>query len=549
MEHMGWWAIVPPVLTIVLALVTKDVILSLFLGIMSGTLIATGGDLFAAIVLFSEKLVANLGDSWNLRIFLFCALLGGLVGLLSRAGASQAFGDWAARHVKTRTGTLITTWIFGLLVFIDDYFNSLAVGTAMRPVTDRMKISRAKLAYILDSTAAPVCILAPVSTWVVTVMSYMRGSEGFGELGMGELELFIRTIPYNFYAIFAILMVLGLALTHRDFGPMLTAERRACDENKLYDENFGFISGDLHDPRGVFNIQSREKVRPIDMFLPMLVLVLSALAAFPVTTWWNAAITEGGPTTFLEAVRTIPVSQGFWEADASMSLMICITFTLMVTVPYMLARRLFSPRMGSEAFVVGVKSMVPALLILAMAWTIGAVIKEAPADGGMGLPAFLTELVERGGMTGRFLPVGLFIISALIACSTGTSWGTMAIMIPIGIPLAMAIAERSGGGAGLLLPEVLMACGAVLGGAVMGDHISPISDTTILSAIGAGCPLLEHVTTQAPYAIFVAVCTGVGYLIGGITKSGWIGFCATLAFFLLGLVALPRLMPGGGKDS
>ena len=219
-------------LTIVLALATKDVVLSLFLGILSGTLIASGGNLFAAVMLFSDKLVTNLGDGWNMRIFLFLALLGALVGLMAKTGASRAFGDWASAHVKTRKGTLLATWAFGVLVFIDDYFNSLAIGTAMRPVSDRMKISRAKLAYILDSTAAPVCILAPVSTWVVTVMSYMRGAEGFDKLGVSELSLFVRTIPYNLYAIFAILMVLAITLTKRDFGPMLTAELRAHNEGQ-----------------------------------------------------------------------------------------------------------------------------------------------------------------------------------------------------------------------------------------------------------------------------------------------------------------------------
>ena len=342
MEHMGWWSIVPPVLTIVLALATKDVVLSLFLGIMSGTLIASGGNLFAAVVLFSEKLVTNLGDGWNMRIFLFCAMLGALVGLMAKAGSSKAFGIWASAHVKTRKGTLLTTWFFGVLVFIDDYFNSLAVGTAMRPVCDRMKISRAKLAYILDSTAAPVCILAPVSTWVVTVMSYMRGAEGFDKLGVSELSLFIQTIPYNLYAIFAILMVLAITLTKRDFGPMLTAELRAHNEGKLYDtDTYGAVAGDLE-------------------------LVATAVAAFPVATWWAAAGSEGGPATFSAAMQSIPLRQAFVDSDASKALMLSIVVTLAISYPYMLARRLFTMRVAGEAFINGIKSMVPALIILSM---------------------------------------------------------------------------------------------------------------------------------------------------------------------------------------
>ncbi len=549
MEHWGWWSILPPVLTIVLALATKDVVLSLFLGIMSGTLIASGGNLFAAVMLFSDKLVTNLGDGWNLRIFLFCALLGALVGLMAKAGSSKAFGDWASAHVKTRTGTLLATWVFGVLVFIDDYFNSLAIGTAMRPVCDRMRISRAKLAYILDSTAAPVCILAPVSTWVVTVMSYMRGSEGFDKLGVSELELFIRTIPYNLYALFAILMVLAITLTKRDFGPMLTAELRAHNDGKLYDtDTFGAVAGDMEAAHGVAESEPKTSVRPLDMVLPMLLLVGSAVAAFPITTWWAAAGSEGGPATFLEAMHSIPLYKGFVDSDASKALMLSIVVTLAVSYPYMLARRLFSMRAAGEAFVTGIKSMVPALIILSMAWTIGSVIKSAPADGGMGLPKFIAELVQRSGMTGGFLPVGLFLISGAIAFSTGTSWGTMAIMIPIGMPIAIAIAEATGNPA-VLLPSVLAACGAVMGGAVLGDHTSPISDTTILSSIGAGCPLLEHVTTQAPYAIFVAVCAGVGHVVSGLSHSGWAGVSVTAALFVAGLFLLPRLMPGGGRDN
>jgi tetracycline resistance efflux pump len=549
MEHMGWWSIVPPVLTILLALATKDVVLSLFLGVLSGTLIASGGNLFAAVMLFGDKLVENLGDGWNLRIFLFCALLGALVGLMARAGSSRAFGDWASAHIKTRTGTLLATWLFGVLVFIDDYFNSLAVGTAMRPVSDRMKISRAKLAYILDSTAAPVCILAPVSTWVVTVMSYMRGAEGFDKLGMSELELFIRTIPYNLYALFAIVMVLAITLTKRDFGPMLAAELRARGDGPLYDaDTYGAVAGDMEETHGVPEGEPRTSVRPLDMVLPMLLLVGSAIVAFPVTTWWAAAGSEGGPATFMEAMRSISLHAAFVDSDASVALMLSIVVTLAVSYPYMLARRLFTMRVAGEAFTSGIQSMVPALIILSMAWTIGAVIKGAPGEGGLGLPKFIAELVQRSGMTGAFLPLGLFLISGVIAFSTGTSWGTMAIMIPIGMPIAIAIAETAGSPE-LMLPAVLSACGAVMGGAVLGDHTSPISDTTILSSIGAGCPLLEHVTTQAPYAIFVAVCAGVGYVVGGLSHSAMASLAVTAALFATGLFLLPRLMPGGGKDA
>lgn len=551
MEHFGWLSILPPLLTIVLALITKDVVLSLFLGIMSGTLIATGGNIFAATMLFSDKLISNLGDGWNLRIFLFCALLGSLVGLLARTGAAQAFGSWMSGRVRSKTGTLLCTSIFGMLVFIDDYFNSLAVGTAMRPVSDRMKISRAKLSYILDSTAAPVCILAPVSTWVVTVMSYMRGTEGFDQLNVSELSYFLQTIPYNIYAILTLIMVVTIAITRRDFGPMLKSELRA-EEGKLFDvDTYGDVTSDLENMSDEVNeLGNAPSVKPFDMILPMLLLIGTAVAAFPITTWWTAAAGEGGPASFMEAFRTIPLKNAFIDTDASVALMLSIIVTLAVTYPYMIFRRLFDLRRASDAFVSGMKSMVPALIILAMAWTIGAIIRDVPADGGIGLPKFIAELVERTGMTAGLMPLGFFIISALIAFSTGTSWGTMAIMIPISMPVSMAIAQTAGVDASVMLAQTLATSAAVMGGAVLGDHTSPISDTTILSAIGANCPLLEHVTTQAPYAIFVAACSALGYLLIGFTDNVWLGWIVAVAVFGFGLWWLwwlPRLMLSSGK--
>jgi tetracycline resistance efflux pump len=365
---------------------------------------------------------------------------------------------------------------------------------------------------------------------------------------MSELELFIRTIPYNLYALFAIVMVLAITLTKRDFGPMLAAELRAHNEGKLYDtDTYGAVAGDLEAASGGPGGAPRTSVRPLDMVLPMLLLVGTAVAAFPITTWWAAAGAEEGPATFMAAMQSIPLRTAFVDADASVALMLSIVATLAISYPYMLARRLFTMRAAGEAFVNGIKSMVPALIILSMAWTIGAVIKSAPDEGGLGLPKFIAELVQRSGLTGGFLPLGLFLISGLIAFSTGTSWGTMAIMIPIGIPIAVAVAEGAGDPAALR-PGVLAVCGAVMGGAVLGDHTSPISDTTILSSIGAGCPLLEHVTTQAPYAIFVAVCAAVGHVVGGLSHSGLAGLAVTAALFAAGLFLLPRLMPGGGRD-
>lgn len=551
MEHFGWWSILPPLLTIVLALVTKDVVLSLFLGIFSGAMIATGGGLFASLMLFCDTLIESLGDSWNLRIFLFCALLGALVGLMSRAGAAQSFGAWMSRRVKGPVGALCCTAIFGILVFIDDYFNSLAVGTSVRPLCDRMKIPRAKLAYILDSTAAPVCILAPISTWVAIVMSYLGGTEGFDTLGLSTMTYFIRAIPYNLYAILAIVMVFVVILLRVDFGPMLAAEKRARKEGKLYNvDAYGDVSGDLESLSDeVEEIGSPAGARPLDMLLPLLTLVVAAIAAFPVSTWWaNSTGDAPAYASFAAAVEGIPLRTAFVDSDASIALILSIIVTLAITYPYMIFRRLFDIRAAADAFVSGIKSMVPALIILALAWTIGAIIKGSPEDGGVGLPKFIEEIVRTHGITGEFMPFAFFIISAILAFSTGTSWGTMAIMLPISMPISIAIANTAGADAALLLAQTFSTSAAVMGGAVLGDHISPISDTTILSSIGAGCPLLEHVTTQIPYALFVATCTAMAYLVIGFTNLLWLGWLVALLLFVAGIAGIRFLTRSTATD-
>jgi Na+/H+ antiporter NhaC len=534
MTDFGLWGLIPPILTIALAFITKDVIISLFLGILSGTLIVAGGNPFAALVNLSDVIAGSLNDGWNIRIFLFCALLGGLVGLLSKTGATKAFGRWAALHVRTKKASMLMTWVFGLLIFIDDYFNSLAVGTVMRPISDKNGVPRAKLAYILDSTAAPVCIIAPVSSWVITVMSIVKGSEGFSQLGMTEFEFFIRSIPYNLYALLTIIMVLTIILTSRDFGPMAASNRYHETTGSLYNQAYGDAPGEVAEVGG------KDRAIALDMILPILVLIASAVIFFPVTTWMGAI--DGQQITSMgQAMGSMTLGQAFSDTDASYALFYSVIFTLTITFIYYFARRLFTIKEASEALKEGIGSMVPALLILTMAWSIGTIIKSAPEDGGLGLATFLSEAVVAGGFPLSLVPAIVFALSALIAFSTGTSWGTFAIMIPITMPIIAGLSTARGLDLTGTANAMFLGVSAVLGGSVFGDHSSPISDTTILSSTGASCPHLEHVSTQMPYALFIAICSLVGFFIGGLFLQASLAWLGALIIFVLGIVFLPRI--------
>jgi Na+/H+ antiporter NhaC len=534
MTDFGIWGLIPPILTIALAFITKDVVISLFLGILSGTLIVAGGNPFAALVNLSDVVAGSLNDGWNIRIFLFCALLGGLVGLLSKTGATKAFGRWAALHVRSGKASMLMTWVFGLLIFIDDYFNSLAVGTVMRPISDKNGVPRAKLAYILDSTAAPVCIIAPVSSWVITVMSIVKGSEGFEQLGITEFEFFIRSIPYNLYALLTIIMVLTIILTNRDFGPMAASNRYHETTGSLYNQAYGDAPGEVAEVGG------KDRAIAWDMILPIVVLIVSAVVFFPVTTWMGS-INGETITSMSQAMASMSFGDAFANTDASYALFYAVIFTLTVTMIYYFARRLFSIKEASEALKEGIGSMVPALLILTMAWSIGTIIKSAPEDGGLGLAAFLSEAVVAGGLPLALVPMIVFALSALIAFSTGTSWGTFAIMIPITMPIIAGLAKAKGLPVEGMSHAMFLGVSAVLGGSVFGDHSSPISDTTILSSTGASCPHLEHVGTQMPYALFVAACSIVGFLLGGLFLNAALAWIGAIALFVAGMIFLPRI--------
>ncbi|HAF85622.1 MAG TPA: sodium:proton antiporter [Sphaerochaeta sp.] len=536
MASFGIWGLIPPVLTITLAFITKDVMVSLFLGIFSGALIVAGGNPLVAILNLTDMIADSLNDGWNIRIFLFCALLGGLVGMLSRTGSARAFGRWAADKLHTSKSSLLMTWFCGLLIFIDDYFNSLAVGTVMRPITDKNGVARAQLAYILDSTAAPVCILVPISSWVITVMSIVKGSEGFSALGVSEFTFFIRSVPYNLYALLTLGMVLYIILSGRNYGPMAKSIAYAKETGKLYNEEYGPAPGEIDDG-GEANAA---KARPLDMLLPIIVLIASAVILFPMTTYLGAIDGEG-IATLGAAMASMSLGDAFNNTDASMALFYSVIFTLVISYIYYTARKLFTIKGASEAIGDGIKSMVPALIILTMAWTIGSIIKNSPEDGGLGLAAYLSEVVVGGGFPIALIPVIAFALSALISFSTGTSWGTFAIMIPLVMPISVGLGQALGLAGPALLNAALISVSAVLGGSVFGDHASPISDTTILSSTGAGCPHLEHVATQIPYAITVAVCALVGFIFGGIFLNVLVAWIATLAAFAVAMVVLPRV--------
>ena len=468
MTSFGMWGIIPPLLTIVLAFVTKDVIVSLFFGILSGTLIVAGGNPALALMHLTDALAASLADGWNIRIFLFCALLGGLVGMLSKTGAAGAFGRWASLKLKTSKGSLLMSFIFGLIIFIDDYFNSLTVGTIMRPICDKTKVARAKLAYVLDSTAAPVCIIAPISSWVVTVMSIVKGAVA------GEVENTVN-----------------------------------------------------------------DSAKPADMLFPIIVLIATALIFFPVTTWMGA-VDGTSITSFLDAARSIPLGDAFKDTDASVALFYAIIFTIFATYIYYIARKLLNLSGAGEALRDGIKSMIPALIILSMAWTIGTVIKSSPDDGGLGLGVYLSEIVVKRRFPLELIPVIVFALSALISFATGTSWGTFGIMIPLVMPIATGLAQAKGLPQEAFVNACMICIAAVVGGAVFGDHASPISDTTILSSTGAGCPHLEHVATQMPYAVFIALCSAIGFIAGGFSENiiaAWLSFALVL---VIGIVFLPK---------
>ncbi len=501
MEY-GWLTIIPPLVAIALALITKQVIVSLLIGILSGAFILTGFSPLGAVSLSALTMWENVTDPWNLAILIFLVTLGILTYLMVIAGGAAAYGEWATKRIKSRAGAQLASLLLGIIIFIDDYFNCLTVGTVMTPVTDRFRVSRAKLAYIIDSTAAPVCVLAPVSSWVVTIMSTM--GDKFKDVGitLEPFTAFIRTLPMNLYAWATLAMVAFVAVTELDFGPMAHFEGEAK------------ATGNVHGPKA-----SEEKVRLPKISkkgtVPDLVVPVIGLIAFAIIMM---AYTGG---YFVENI-------GFFDAikntDSATALMYAGFLALALALVMFIARGVVPIARLPEAVWQGFLSMVPAMLILCFAWTIGGVISE------LGTGLFLATRVGQA-LNPALYPVIMFLLACIIAFATGTSWGTFAIMIPIAIDFSV-----------LLAPDLLIVMiAAVLAGAVYGDHCSPISDTTILSSTGSGCNHIDHVSTQLPYATVSAVMCGIGYIVYGfMAQAGASQATATVVSLLvtLGLLGL-----------
>jgi tetracycline resistance efflux pump len=501
--EFGVWSLVPPLIAIGLAIVTRQVIPSLFAGVLAGAIIFHGGNIFSGFAELVEIVVGVVTDDWNARVILFTALLGAIVGIVRRSGGFEAFGRWAEGAVGSPRGAQLATWGSGLVLFFDDYFDCLTAGSVMRPVTDRHLVSREKLAYLVDTTAASIATLVPLSTWVAFMVGLI-GDE-FEAAGIDEpaFGTFLSSIPFNLYAILAVLFALVIVLTRTDFGPMRRAERRAR-EGEVAGREAAEVTG-----QDILQLEPSRRGRIVDLIVPIAVLL--AVTVF-------GLLQTGG--YFEDGVG---LGDAFGDADAATALVWATTLATLAGFAWFWARRLFSLDEGLTAVVQGVKAMLPALVILILAWSIGEV-----ADL-LALGAFVAEAIG-DVVAGWMVPVIVFLASAVIAFSTGTSWGTFAIMMPVGVPLALA-ADAS----------VLPVIGAVLGGGVFGDHCSPISDTTILSSTGAQCNHIDHVTTQLPYAVVVAVVAALGLVVAGLTESPVLSLGAALALFAIVAIVVPRV--------
>ncbi len=480
--YATFWSLVPPVIAILLALITKEVYSSLFIGILAGGLIYSGFNLETTMVhVFSDGFVSSVADSYNVGILIFLVLLGALVAMMNKAGGSAAFGKWAAKHIKTRVGAQLATVALGVLIFIDDYFNCLTVGSVMRPVTDKNNISRAKLAYLIDATAAPVCIIAPISSWAAAVAGFAQGSGA-----KSGISLFISAIPYNFYALLTILMMIAIAIFKIDYGPMKKHETNA--------ENGDIFTSKIQ--KTVEEMSQNEKGRVCDLVVPVVFLIIACVFGM---------IYSGGFFDS-ESGQYLNFVSAFSQSDASVGLVYGSFIALIFAVIFYLCRRVFSFKECMECIPEGFKAMVPAIMILVCAWTLKAMTDS------LGAKIFISQIVESGaGALMSFLPAIIFLIAVGLSFATGTSWGTFGILIPI--VLSVFGAEDGN--------ITIVAISACMAGAVCGDHCSPISDTTIMASAGAQCDHINHVSTQLPYAITVAAITFVCYIISGFV-SNWI---------------------------
>ena len=492
--YQTFWALLPPIIAIGLALITKEVYSSLFIGIVVGGLLYSNFSFEGTLNhVFSGGIVSVLSDTYNVGILVFLVILGILVCILNRAGGSAAFGRWAAHHIKTNVGAQLATIALGVLIFIDDYFNCLTVGSVMRPVCDKHKVSRAKLAYLIDATAAPVCIIAPVSSWAAAVSSYVEDGNG--------LQLFLRAIPFNFYALLTIVMMFVLAIANLDYGPMRKHERNAREHGDIFSGIKAYAE--------TAEEESNPRARVIDLVLPIAILIITCVTGM---------IYSGGffsGASFVEA---------FSNSDASVGLMLGSAVTLVFAIIYFMLRRLISFKHLMECIPEGFKAMVPAVLILTFAWSLKAMTDS------LGAKQFVEQLVKSsaGGFK-AFLPAIIFAIGCGLSFATGTSWGTFGILIPI----TLGVFPLSD-------PLGIVCVSACMAGAVCGDHCSPISDTTIMASAGAQCDHVTHVATQLPYALTVAGVSFVSYIIAGFVPNALIVLPIAIVLMIGTLIVLKK---------
>lgn len=492
---VGWLSILPPIIAIGLALITKEVISSLVIGVFSGTLIytaATGGNL---VVDTLKTTFTLMGNRFDLNIILFLAMVGALVSLITMAGGSRAYGTLINKKLKSKGGAMLATGSLGALIFIDDYCNCLTVGTVMKPVTDRFKMSRAKLAYIIDATAAPICIIAPISSWGAAVISSLPEDNHMFDSGIHAM---VSTIPFNLYALLSIVMLVVLSITNLDFGPMARAEAKAMKGD------LGAVDTSLNDDT---KISDRGTIW--DLILPVIVLIaISALAMLE-----NGGYFAGGMT----------LAEAYGNCSAGPALVIGSFAALVWAFVQFVPRKLMTAHQFMDGITEGVKSMVTADIILVLAWTISGVCRNLLMTGD-----FVGSAVGNSNIPIAILPAITFAIAAGLSFSMGTSWGTFGILIPIVFSICEAVAPS------LIIPVLA----ASLAGSVFGDHCSPISDTTIMASAGAGCDHIEHVSTQIPYCLLVAACCFVGYLIAGFTNGNLLLTLSVSVLMLIGLLVV-----------
>ena len=487
--YATFWSLVPPIVAIALALITKEVYSSLFVGILIGSLLYAGGNPEGTVLhVFSDGIVSVLSNSYNVGILIFLVILGSIVAMMNKAGGSAAFGRWASSKIKTPAGAQLATIALGVLIFIDDYFNCLTVGSVMRPVTDKQNVSRAKLAYLIDATAAPVCIIAPISSWAAAVAGFVEGEDGF--------SLFIRAIPYNYYALLTIVMMVGMVLMHEEYGPMALHEANARKGDLFTTGNHPYEAMDEE------VAAAGDNGHVMDLVIPIFSLIICCVIGM---------IYTGG---FFEGTDFVT---SFSQSDASVGLALGGFFGLVITVVLYMIRRVMKFRDLMACLPEGFKAMVPAILILTFAWSLKAMTDS------LGAKEYVAALVKASaGTFVSLLPAIIFLVGCFLAFATGTSWGTFGILIPIVVDAFSATDPQL----------MIIAISACMAGAVCGDHCSPISDTTIMASAGAQCEHVNHVSTQLPYAITAAAVSCVSYIVAGYVRNVVISLIVAIALML-----------------